>query len=218
MRIRRSLAYADLHRRHWTRAAAPGRLALPMACSPPASPRRISFATRETMMEEGAERLPEGCRRISISAAVIVGSIGEDPKTAREGAREMAAMYLANKVQNIRGSADTLLRMRGLNLRRNSAHRRRHGIRRTQSRSESRDGFGARKSLPHCRDAGSMHRAHSKNIATRAARTSCSNFGATIVRSKRNFSARKCCRISRKNNRGRESIRSTEPLTFRRLA
>ncbi|MGB8456779.1 MAG: hypothetical protein WCE50_03615, partial [Candidatus Acidiferrum sp.] len=37
------------------------------------------------------------------------------PKTAREGAREMAAMYLANKVQNIRGSADTLLECAGLN-------------------------------------------------------------------------------------------------------
>jgi 5,10-methylenetetrahydromethanopterin reductase len=33
---------------------------------------------------------------------------------AREGAREMAAMYLANKVQNIRGSADTLLECAGL--------------------------------------------------------------------------------------------------------
>src|SRR5258707_9556620 len=37
-----------------------------------------------------------------------------NPKIAREGAREMAAMYLANKVQNIRGSADTLLECAGL--------------------------------------------------------------------------------------------------------
>jgi alkanesulfonate monooxygenase SsuD/methylene tetrahydromethanopterin reductase-like flavin-dependent oxidoreductase (luciferase family) len=45
---------------------------------------------------------------------VVVGSVGEDPRTAREGAREMAAMYLANKVQNIKGSADTLLECAGL--------------------------------------------------------------------------------------------------------
>jgi len=40
---------------------------------------------------------------------VIVGSIDRDRRKGREGAREMAAMYLANKVQNIRGSADVLL-------------------------------------------------------------------------------------------------------------
>jgi alkanesulfonate monooxygenase SsuD/methylene tetrahydromethanopterin reductase-like flavin-dependent oxidoreductase (luciferase family) len=38
-----------------------------------------------------------------------VGSVNRDAKKGREGAREMAAMYLANKVQNIRGSADVLL-------------------------------------------------------------------------------------------------------------
>jgi alkanesulfonate monooxygenase SsuD/methylene tetrahydromethanopterin reductase-like flavin-dependent oxidoreductase (luciferase family) len=40
---------------------------------------------------------------------VIVGSIGHDAAKGKEGAREQAAMYLANKVQNIKGSADTLL-------------------------------------------------------------------------------------------------------------
>src|SRR5207245_11656938 len=32
-----------------------------------------------------------------------------DGATGREGARESAGMYLANKVQNIQGAADTLL-------------------------------------------------------------------------------------------------------------
>jgi alkanesulfonate monooxygenase SsuD/methylene tetrahydromethanopterin reductase-like flavin-dependent oxidoreductase (luciferase family) len=45
---------------------------------------------------------------------VIVGSINKDSNKGREGAREMAAMYLANKVQNIRGSADVLLQKAGL--------------------------------------------------------------------------------------------------------
>jgi alkanesulfonate monooxygenase SsuD/methylene tetrahydromethanopterin reductase-like flavin-dependent oxidoreductase (luciferase family) len=45
---------------------------------------------------------------------VIVGSIGRDSKQGKEGAREQAAMYLANKVQNIKGSADVLLQSAGL--------------------------------------------------------------------------------------------------------
>jgi 5,10-methylenetetrahydromethanopterin reductase len=45
---------------------------------------------------------------------VIVGSIHRDSAQGKEGAREQAAMYLANKVQNIRGSADTLLECAGL--------------------------------------------------------------------------------------------------------
>lgn len=44
----------------------------------------------------------------------LVASIDEDPVKGRDGAREIAAMYLANKVQNIRGSADVLLQKAGL--------------------------------------------------------------------------------------------------------
>ena len=42
------------------------------------------------------------------------GSIGRDSGKGKEGAREQAAMYLANKVQNIKGSADVLLKSAGL--------------------------------------------------------------------------------------------------------
>ena len=59
-------------------------------------------------MEEGARKAGKDPASLDLGS-VIVGSIGEASRTAREGAREMAAMYLANKVQNIRGSADTLL-------------------------------------------------------------------------------------------------------------
>jgi 5,10-methylenetetrahydromethanopterin reductase len=41
----------------------------------------------------------------------IVASIAEDRDEGREGAREIAGMYLANKFQNIRGAADTLLEL-----------------------------------------------------------------------------------------------------------
>jgi alkanesulfonate monooxygenase SsuD/methylene tetrahydromethanopterin reductase-like flavin-dependent oxidoreductase (luciferase family) len=37
-----------------------------------------------------------------------------DREQGLDGAREIAGMYLANKVQNIRGSADTLLELAGI--------------------------------------------------------------------------------------------------------
>jgi alkanesulfonate monooxygenase SsuD/methylene tetrahydromethanopterin reductase-like flavin-dependent oxidoreductase (luciferase family) len=37
----------------------------------------------------------------------VIASIGDD----RDGAREIAGMYLANKFQNIKGAADTLLEL-----------------------------------------------------------------------------------------------------------
>jgi 5,10-methylenetetrahydromethanopterin reductase len=45
----------------------------------------------------------------------VVASIDESDRDAgRDGAREIAGMYLANKVQNIKGAADTLLDVAGL--------------------------------------------------------------------------------------------------------
>jgi len=44
----------------------------------------------------------------------IVASIGHDRDEGRDGAREIAGMYLANKVQNIAGAADTLLELAGI--------------------------------------------------------------------------------------------------------
>jgi 5,10-methylenetetrahydromethanopterin reductase len=64
-------------------------------------------------MEEGARKASRDPRPLDLGS-VIVGSVGADGRTAKEGAREMAAMYLANKVQNIRGSADTLLECAGV--------------------------------------------------------------------------------------------------------
>lgn len=64
-------------------------------------------------MEEGARQVGRDPQQLDLGS-VIVGSIGRDPRKAKEGAREMAAMYLANKVQNIRGSADVILEKAGL--------------------------------------------------------------------------------------------------------
>ncbi len=44
----------------------------------------------------------------------VVASIAATRDEGRDGAREIAGMYLANKVQNIKGAADTLLDLAGL--------------------------------------------------------------------------------------------------------
>ena len=64
-------------------------------------------------MAEGAKKAGRNPDDLDLGS-VIVGSVGKDKRTAKDGAREMAAMYLANKVQNIRGSADVLLQKAGL--------------------------------------------------------------------------------------------------------
>ena len=75
------------------------------------TPKFVQYSRK--MMEEGAKKAGRDGSQLDLGC-VVVGSVGEDAKTAREGAREMAAMYLANKVQNIKGSADTLLECAGL--------------------------------------------------------------------------------------------------------
>ena len=55
-----------------------------------------------------------GYTRVNVKSDIdigctVVASIAEDRDTGRDGAREIAGMYLANKFQNIKGSADTLL-------------------------------------------------------------------------------------------------------------
>jgi 5,10-methylenetetrahydromethanopterin reductase len=64
-------------------------------------------------MEEGAKKAGRDASKLMLGS-VIVGSIGRDSQRGKEGAREQAAMYLANKVQNIKGSADVLLECAGL--------------------------------------------------------------------------------------------------------
>jgi 5,10-methylenetetrahydromethanopterin reductase len=64
-------------------------------------------------MEEGALKAAKDPAKLALGS-VIVGSIGRDSAKGKEGAREQAAMYLANKVQNIKGTADVLLDCAGL--------------------------------------------------------------------------------------------------------
>src|SRR6266513_4883267 len=64
-------------------------------------------------MEAGARKTGKDPAKL-VLGSVIVGSIARDSAKGKEGAREQAAMYLANKVQNIKGSADVLLECAGL--------------------------------------------------------------------------------------------------------
>jgi 5,10-methylenetetrahydromethanopterin reductase len=64
-------------------------------------------------LEEGARKAGKNIDDL-VLGSVIVGSISRDSSKGKEGAREQAAMYLANKVQNIKGSADVLLDCAGL--------------------------------------------------------------------------------------------------------
>jgi 5,10-methylenetetrahydromethanopterin reductase len=62
------------------------------------TPAFVSY-TRDNVQED----IDIGC--------TVVASIAEDRDEGRDGAREIAGMYLANKFQNIRGAADTLLEL-----------------------------------------------------------------------------------------------------------
>jgi 5,10-methylenetetrahydromethanopterin reductase len=51
---------------------------------------------------------------IDLGCTVVASIHATDRDTGRDGAREIAGMYLANKVQNIQGAADTLLDLAGI--------------------------------------------------------------------------------------------------------
>src|SRR5919198_4817681 len=51
---------------------------------------------------------------IDIGCTVVASIDPSDRDAGRDGAREIAGMYLANKVQNIKGAADTLLELAGI--------------------------------------------------------------------------------------------------------
>lgn len=75
------------------------------------TPGFVEYAREQ--MEAGARKAGRDPAALDLGS-VIVGSVNKDRAKGKEGAREMASMYLANKVQNIRGSADVLLQKAGL--------------------------------------------------------------------------------------------------------
>ena len=57
----------------------------------------------------GAEKGGRDPASVDVGCTVVASIHATDRDAGRDGAREIAGMYLANKVQNIQGSADTLL-------------------------------------------------------------------------------------------------------------
>ena len=93
----------------------------------------VYVAATAPKMQQLAGEIADGCLTPSITTpdfvrytrgnvggeidvgCTVVASIHETDRDAgRDGAREIAGMYLANKVQNIQGAADTLLELAGI--------------------------------------------------------------------------------------------------------
>ena len=62
-----------------------------------------------TNIEQGAAKAGRNPDEVDLGCTIVASIHADDRRAGRDGAREIAGMYLANKVQNIRGSADTLL-------------------------------------------------------------------------------------------------------------
>ena len=64
----------------------------------------------------GAARRGRDAATIDLGCTVVASIDAVDRDAGRDGAREIAGMYLANKFQNIKGSADTLLELAGIDM------------------------------------------------------------------------------------------------------
>jgi 5,10-methylenetetrahydromethanopterin reductase len=65
-------------------------------------------------LREGAESTGRDASELDLGCTLVASIHADDRDAGRQGAREIAGMYLANKVQNIQGSADTLLELADL--------------------------------------------------------------------------------------------------------
>jgi len=66
--------------------------------------------TRENVAK-GAAKSGREPDEVDIGCTIVASIHADDRAAGRDGAREIAGMYLANKFQNIKGSADTLLEL-----------------------------------------------------------------------------------------------------------
>jgi len=64
----------------------------------------------------GAARPGRDAAEVDLGCTVVASIDASDRDAGRDGAREIAGMYLANKFQNIKGSADTLLELAGIDM------------------------------------------------------------------------------------------------------
>ena len=76
--------------------------------------RRLPDAVDHDAGLRRATRARTSARDIDIGCTIVASIHETDRDAGRDGAREIAGMYLANKVQNIQGAADTLLDLAGI--------------------------------------------------------------------------------------------------------
>jgi len=69
--------------------------------------------TRENV-DQGAAKAGRDPDELDLGCTIVASIHESDRDEGRDGAREIAGMYLANKVQNIQGAADTLLELAGI--------------------------------------------------------------------------------------------------------
>ena len=65
-------------------------------------------------IREGAAKSGRDPGDVDLGCTILASIHATDRDAGRDGAREIGGMYLANKVQNIQGSADVLLESRGI--------------------------------------------------------------------------------------------------------
>jgi 5,10-methylenetetrahydromethanopterin reductase len=65
----------------------------------------------QSNMAAGARKAGRDPSELDLGCTIVASIHANDRHKGRQGAREIAGMYLANKVQNIQGSADTLLEL-----------------------------------------------------------------------------------------------------------
>jgi 5,10-methylenetetrahydromethanopterin reductase len=87
---------------------AAGRVADGLLTASITTPAFVRYA--RSVMADGARAAGRDESELDVGCT-IVASIDEDRDRGRDGAREIAGMYLANKVQNIQAAADTLLEL-----------------------------------------------------------------------------------------------------------
>src|SRR5581483_5607882 len=76
------------------------------------TPEFVRYTRRN--IEEGAARAGKSADDVDLGCTIVASIHATDRDEGRDGAREIAGMYLANKVQNIQGAADTLLELAGI--------------------------------------------------------------------------------------------------------
>ena len=113
--------------------------------------------TRENVAAGAAKAGRDG-GDVDVGCTIVASIHATDRDAGRDGAREIAGMYLANKFQNIKGSADTLLDLAEIRHGGAPAGRRGNGARRPPRREGPGDRLAARPLQADRRHARRLHR------------------------------------------------------------